>query len=993
MKGIYKRGLSIAITLLLILSLFSGITVSSDAVSVYYQTVDTEDYKGVVKNWGQRGEISSFLSPMAEDFYDDLGVSYDDFMALSNDVLSGAYYASDLAETIRNLTLSALVKDPSYDDTRYLYQYTDIQRNGELNNAISSFYDGGSIGPVWDGTTWNREHVWPQSLGGPDDIIMLRPSDSKINSGRNNTGFGESSNFYNPNKTSGGRYDVRGDVARIALYVYVRYAESDQEIRNNLFGQTNGYGPEFESCAILLKWMEEDPVDTWEMGRNDSVQSITGTRNMFVDYPELAFRLFDADIPADYITPSGEGYGDVGYTVTAISSNLDYGTVEVTGPHITAIPAPGYALDSYTVTSGQATLSNDGNLILVDAQGDCNVLVRFKKAEKINISFIENGVLKSVHTSEAGATFRMPAGEEMIGSQYTFLGWAPQYMAETVTAPEALYAVGTNVEVYENTTFCAVYSWVGISDDQESSTTVWNLVTDTAQLGIQKQIFITAANEDYALSTNQKTNNRGQTTVAKNNEAKTATPSDDTEILTLVSGTASGTYALQTSDGKYLVATGSNTNNYLRSQTDINEQASWAISVDADGNASVVAQGTNTNVYMRHNSTSKLFSCYNINNAQKDISLYVATMQNAATYYTTDIRGLECGHDSLTAVVINPTCLIRGYSYLQCDDCDAVTQVTDFVACAAHSWTQWTATDSPDGEQTRYCTYCAYTQNTVVPQQTVDPFHSYNLVLANDIAMNILLELSDAQASEGTATVTVNSNIAHYELASLPKSEGKYMLTVHLAAAQMTDSVAVELQLADGNMEKTYSVAQYAAYILEDTTGAFDQETKDLVRAMLHYGAAAQVYFGHNTGNLANDGLADTANNVPTEAPYSTEQNTVEGIAYYGATLLHRENIATRFYFKLTAGKTINDFTVKYGDTLLTPVAKNGLYYVEIDDILPQNLDREVAVTVNDEMVVTYSPLCYIYHRYRDAGESSALKVLAQQLYDYHLAAKAYTAQ
>ena len=37
----------------------------------------------------------------------------------------------------------------------------------------------------------------------------------------------------------------------------------------------------------LLRWIEEDPVDTWELGRNDSVEAITGTRNVFVDYPEL----------------------------------------------------------------------------------------------------------------------------------------------------------------------------------------------------------------------------------------------------------------------------------------------------------------------------------------------------------------------------------------------------------------------------------------------------------------------------------------------------------------------------------------------------------------------------------------------------------------------------------------------------------------------------------------------------------------------------------
>ena len=62
----------------------------------------------------------------------------------------------------------------------------------------------------------------------------------------------------------------------------------------------------------LLAWMEEDPVDTWEMGRNDAVQSITGTRNVFVDYPEYAWLLFGREIPSDMTTPSGEAAGGNG---------------------------------------------------------------------------------------------------------------------------------------------------------------------------------------------------------------------------------------------------------------------------------------------------------------------------------------------------------------------------------------------------------------------------------------------------------------------------------------------------------------------------------------------------------------------------------------------------------------------------------------------------------------------------------------------------------
>ena len=53
----------------------------------------------------------------------------------------------------------------------------------------------------------------------------------------------------------------------------------------------------------LRGWDEQ--FSTWEMGRNDAVQAITGVRNVFVDYPELGFLLLGAEVPAGYTTPSG----------------------------------------------------------------------------------------------------------------------------------------------------------------------------------------------------------------------------------------------------------------------------------------------------------------------------------------------------------------------------------------------------------------------------------------------------------------------------------------------------------------------------------------------------------------------------------------------------------------------------------------------------------------------------------------------------------------
>ena len=189
----------------------------------------------------------------------------------------------------------------SYGDTRYLYCFTDCQKGD--SSTITCFYSGTELDSSWDGgTTWNREHCWPksknkdgESSNGNADIIMLRPTSSSINSGRGNTAYGQSSGYYNPNGKANGQYDLRGDVARIIMFGYVRWGYT-----NPMFG-TSGV---IESLDVLLDWMEADPVDTWEMGRNDSTESITGTRNVFVDYPELAFIIFGQEVPANMQTPT-----------------------------------------------------------------------------------------------------------------------------------------------------------------------------------------------------------------------------------------------------------------------------------------------------------------------------------------------------------------------------------------------------------------------------------------------------------------------------------------------------------------------------------------------------------------------------------------------------------------------------------------------------------------------------------------------------------------
>ena len=292
-----KRGLALLMVLVMCLSFLPALHINVNAAS---NTVDYVYNGKYIYNWGKRGTVATFLSPNAEKFYAENG-SYESIIANAGGTSVSNAPTSALYSVLKNIMVSNHSYQTSYDATKNLFQYTDCQNSG---GQISSFYSGTGIGPSWNGG-WNREHTWPNSKGlnGNDenDIMMLRPTSTSENSSRGNTAYGQSSGYYNPNSESGGKYDLRGDVARIFLYVYVRWGN----VNGNGSYSTWGTRGVFESVDVLLAWMEADPVDTWELGRNDSVESITGTRNVFVDYPELAFLLFGEEIPDNMKTPSG----------------------------------------------------------------------------------------------------------------------------------------------------------------------------------------------------------------------------------------------------------------------------------------------------------------------------------------------------------------------------------------------------------------------------------------------------------------------------------------------------------------------------------------------------------------------------------------------------------------------------------------------------------------------------------------------------------------
>ena len=256
-------------------------------------------------NSGQRDVICTTLNGTGASDYYTGSYSVDKLMSQSS---------TQLKTSLHNLMTETHDYISSYANCRDYAVKTDCENNDGRIVMIYTSYSG-TKSEYQNGQGWNREHVWPQSLGGGNtngggaDLHHIRPSESKTNSTRGNLKYGNVSGGSSATGNlsgalggyrTGGYYEpldnVKGDVARIVLYVYVRWGSA--------WGADN-VTEVFQSVDVLLEWCALDPVDTWEMGRNEVIEGIQGNRNVFIDYPEFAWLLFGKQVPANMTTPSG----------------------------------------------------------------------------------------------------------------------------------------------------------------------------------------------------------------------------------------------------------------------------------------------------------------------------------------------------------------------------------------------------------------------------------------------------------------------------------------------------------------------------------------------------------------------------------------------------------------------------------------------------------------------------------------------------------------
>lgn len=283
-----------------------------------------------------------------------------------------------------------------------------------------------------------------------------------------------------------------------------------------------------------------------------------------------------------------------------------------------------------------------------------------------------------------------------------------------------------------------------------------------------------------------------------------------------------------------------------------------------------------------------------------------------------------------------------------------------------------------------------------------------SITLKDNIDVNYYMEMSDS-VFEHDAYLEFKIGGQTYKLNASDAAEvnenGKtlYKFSCPVNAAQMSDTIETRIVIDNNTKEElSYSVKEYASELLSKSN-EYPAETVKLVKALLNYGTAAQTFFKYNTGKPANAILSDTDKAVAAAdfdaykavIKADSVNGAIDGLTYYGSSLICKSEMTVRHYFILDNGSDINNYKFSYIDTegyevSLIPkkVSDGGVYCVDISGIMACSLNKNYVCRVTgmdnlQTIELDYGPLSYAYSVANSKDSSKELMNLMNALYMY----------
>tara|TARA_B110000902_G_scaffold199286_1_gene226227 strand:- start:3529 stop:4134 length:606 start_codon:yes stop_codon:yes gene_type:complete len=192
-----------------------------------------------------------------------------------------------------------------------------------------------------------------------------------MNSRRNNNYFRDGSgvSFLDDDFYPGDEF--KGDVARIIMYMYLRYPSQCEPINIGIGDRT--YAPDMPN--IFLEWNQEDPVSDFERNRNDVIYSYQGNRNPFIDNPYLAFKIWNGPDPVD-------SWGVLSSTYSALQTLSLYPTITNDYLFIQGIDTVHSSIEIFNQLGQALEFELDGNKIDVSGFSDGLYVLNIKHSNK-----------------------------------------------------------------------------------------------------------------------------------------------------------------------------------------------------------------------------------------------------------------------------------------------------------------------------------------------------------------------------------------------------------------------------------------------------------------------------------------------------------------------------------------------------------------------------------------------------------------------------------
>ncbi len=429
------------------------------------------------------------------------------------------------------------------------------------------------------------------------------------------------------------------------------------------------------------------------------------------------------------------------YAVTASSNNTAYGTVSVQGSTITAYPAAGYYAAGYTVLSGSATVTQNGNSFYVHAQSDCSVRINFAAKTPVTVQF--SGASVPSQNGYAGDEMQLPAVTDPDG--YKFLGWTTAPLsAETTEKPEYYTDVFTPTA---STTLYALYSYV--QPNTGTGTGDYERVTEEPE-DWSGEYLIVYEDEvlvfDGSLSTLDATYNYQEIDMYDY-----TFDGEESDPYRFIIEKVTGGYTIKSASGVYL---GRSTNaNGIDAGTAV---LTNTVTMNSDYSVNIISSG---GAILRFNQTSgqmrfRYYKSGTYKN-QQPIHLYrkdgtggtvVYTSSTAPTHehsftnysynndatctadgtetakcaycdatHTRTAAGTALGHNHVPTVTA-PTCTEDGYTTHKCSRCND-TYVDTYVDALGHYFAHYVydrnATCTEDGTETAQCERCEETDTHI----------------------------------------------------------------------------------------------------------------------------------------------------------------------------------------------------------------------------------------------------------------------------------------